>query len=137
MSSRPLPQPNADTRPFWDGCAAGELRYQCCDRCGQVQLIPRSLCAGCQHTALAWKVSGGRGRILSHTTVHRAPTPAFRGDVPYVIALVDMDEGFRLMVNVQDGAEPALAIGQPVRIGFVEVEGMALPLAHRLTEANA
>ena len=107
------------------------------DRCGQVQLIPRSLCAGCQHTALAWKVSGGRGRILSHTTVHRAPTPAFRGDLPYVIALVDMDEGFRLMVNVQGGAEPALAIGQPVRIGFVEVEGMPLPIAQRLTEVSA
>ena len=137
MSSRPLPQPNVDTRPFWDGCAAGELRYQRCGRCGQVQLIPRSMCAGCQHTALVWTRSAGLGRILSHTTVHRAPTPAFRGDLPYVIALVDMDEGFRLMVNVQGGAEPALAIGQPVRIGFVEVEGTALPIAQRLTEASA
>lgn len=132
MSARPLPRPNAETRPFWDGCAAGELRYQCCGRCGQVQLIPRSLCASCQHTALDWKPSGGIGRILSHTTVHRAPTPAFAAELPYVIALVDMDEGFRLMVNVQGGDEPALAIGQAVRIGFVEVEGMKLPIAERL-----
>lgn len=137
MSSRPLPQANAHTRPFWDGCAAGELRYQRCGHCGQVQLIPRSLCAACHRTGLVWEVSEGRGRILSHTTVHRAPTPAFRADLPYVIALVDMDEGFRLMVNVQGGAEPELAIGQAVRIGFVEIEGMALPIAQRLTEASA
>ncbi len=132
MSARPLPRPNADTRPFWEGCAAGELRYQCCGRCGQVQLIPRSLCAGCQYTELVWKLSGGIGRILSHTTVHRAPTPAFASELPYVIALVDMDEGFRLMVHVKGGAQPPLAIGQPVRVGFVEVEGMQLPIAERL-----
>lgn len=131
MSTRPLPKPNADTRAFWEGCAAGELRYQCCSRCGQVQLIPRSLCASCQHTGLDWKRSHGLGRILSHTTVFRAPTPAF-GSEPYVIALVDMDEGFRLMVNVKGGAEPALAIGQAVRIGFVEVEGRPLPIAERV-----
>lgn len=137
MSTRPLPHPNADTRPFWDGCAVGELRYQRCDRCGQVQLIPRSRCAACQGTALTWQRSDGRGRILSHTTVHRAPSEAFRSEVPYVMALVDMDEGFRLMANVQGGAEPALAIGQPVRIGFVDVDGTALPIVQRLDEAGA
>lgn len=137
MSRRPLPHPNADTRPFWDGCAAGELRYQRCGHCGRVQLIPRSRCDACQGTALAWQRSGGRGRILSHTTVHRAPSEAFRSELPYVIALVDMDEGFRLMANVQGGAEPALAIGQPVRIGFVDVDGTALPIVQRLDEAGA
>ena len=59
MSSRPLPQPNADTRPFWDGCAAGELRYQCCDRCGQVQLIPRKV-------TMTYRVSGDPALALDH-----------------------------------------------------------------------
>lgn len=124
---RPLPHPTAETRPFWEGCAEGRLRYQQCARCASVQLIPRSLCSACQASELAWKESAALGRILSFTTVHRAPTPAFREEVPYVIAIVDIDEGFRLMVNVKDGARQPLAIGQPLRIGWREVEGVALP----------
>ena len=130
--NRPLPRPTADTRHFWDGGAAGELRYQVCARCGCVQLMPRSLCSSCQHTQLTWKVSSGHGRILSHTTVYRAPTPAFREEVPYVIALVDLDEGFRLMVNVKGGASSGVAIGRAVRIGFREVDGVQLPEAEML-----
>lgn len=126
--SRPLPRPTAQTQPFWDGCAAGILRYQACARCGNVQKIPRSLCASCQHDALTWHESAGGGVVLSHTTVHRAPTQAFRAETPYVIALIDMDEGFRLMVNVDESAAPAV-IGARVRIGFRQVEGCALPHA--------
>ena len=126
---RPLPNPTADSRPFWDGCAAGELRYQRCALCSQTQLIPRALCAACQHDQLHWLTSRGLGRILSFTVVHRAPTAAFKEEVPYVIAIVDMEEGFRLMVNVKDGAGKALSIGQPVRIGYRVVDGATLPLA--------
>ena len=127
--TRPLPRPTAETKPFWEGCATGRLRYQQCARCRSVQLIPRSLCASCHASDLDWKDSSAHGRILSFTIVHRAPTPAFRDEVPYVIAIVDMDEGFRLMVNVKDGAKAHLAIGQPVRIGYHEVDGFALPQA--------
>jgi len=129
---RPLPHPTADTRNFWDGCAAGEVRYQRCAHCGQTQLIPRARCAACQREDLQWHRSAGRGRVLSYTVVHRAPTPAFRDETPYVIALVDMDEGFRLMVNLEDGARTPMAIGQAVRIGFREIEGGVLPQAEML-----
>ena len=127
--SRPLPHPTAETKTFWDGGTSGALRYQVCAHCGHVQFIPGSLCSACHHGEPAWKTSTGRGRILSHTTVHRAPTPAFRDEVPYVIALTGMGEGFRLMVNVKGGASPDVAIGQPVRIGFAEVKGVKLPQA--------
>lgn len=133
MSQRPLPRATAETRPFWEGCALGELRYQACTACGSVQPIPRSCCQHCQSSALQWRVSAGTGRILSHTTVHRAPTAAFRGDVPYVIAIVDLDEGFRLMVNLAGGDLPGLAIGASVRIGFHTIDGTALPRAELMT----
>jgi uncharacterized OB-fold protein len=126
---RPLPLVTPETRPFWDGCAHGELRYQACSDCGAVQRLPRTRCAGCHGGALEWRRAAGRGRILSHTTVHRAPTPAFRDVVPYVIALIDLDEGFRLMVNVAGGEQPDLAIGAVVDIGFCNVDGCALPEA--------
>ena len=127
--NRPLPRPTAETRPFWDGCASGVLRYQSCTRCSAVQLIPRSFCANCHADSLAWHDSAAYGRVLSHTTVHRAPTLAFRDETPYVIALIDMDEGFRLMTNVVGGALQVVAIGDRVRIGFRQVEGVALPHA--------
>lgn len=127
--SRPLPRPTAETRPFWEGCARGVVRYQRCANCGCVQLIPRSLCAGCQSAALDWKDSAGLGRVLSYTVVHRAPTPAFREEAPYSIAIIDMDEGFRLMTNVVGGASAPLAIGGRVRIGFREIDGVTLPHA--------
>ena len=126
---KPLPLVTPETRPFWDGCAGAELRYQACTACGTVQLLPRTLCERCHGGELAWQRSAGRGRILTHTTVYRAPTPAFRDDAPYVIAIVDMDEGFRLMVNVAGGEQPGLAIGARVTIGFTMRDGMALPEA--------
>ena len=124
--SRPLPRPTAESRPFCDGCAEGVLRFQRCRHSGQAQRIPRAYCESCQHPKLEWLASAGMGRVLSFTVVHRAPSEAFRADTPYVIAIVDMDDGFRLMVNIDAGtAQPA--IGQAVRIGFRDVQGVGLP----------
>lgn len=126
---KPSIRPTTETRPFWDGCRDGKLRYQTCADCGAVQRIPRSVCTHCHGLRLDWNESAGLGTVLSHTTVHRAPTPAFKTETPYVIALVDLDEGFRLMVNTRGGANPPLAIGQRVRIGFEPRGDYLLPIA--------
>lgn len=129
--TRPLPTPSSDTAAFWEGCSQGEVRYQRCHTCGQVQLIPRALCESCHGQDLHWELSCGHGVVLSFTTVFRAPLPAFKQDVPYLIALIDMQEGFRLMVNVRkiDGTLPDLKIGQSVRIGFHRIDQTTLPEA--------
>lgn len=124
----PLPRPNAQTQPYWEGAAQGELRYQSCEACGCVQLIPRSLCEKCQHAVLTWKPSQRMGTVLSFTTVYRAPLPVFKDMVPYVIAIVDMDEGFRVMANALAQTRDGLAIGARVKIGFQEVHGCILPV---------
>ncbi len=131
----PLPRANAQTQAYWDGCAQGELRYQCCGQCGQVQCIPRSLCGRCQSSNLQWSASKREGTVLTFTTVYRAPLPAFKDMVPYVIAIVDLDEGFRVMANALPIVQQAaLAIGSRVRIGFKEVQGMALPVLESILE---
>ncbi|MPM72775.1 hypothetical protein SDC9_119751 [bioreactor metagenome] len=131
----PLPRANAQTQAYWDGCAQGELRYQRCANCGHVQCIPRSLCDRCQSSDLQWNASRREGTVLTFTTVYRAPLPVFKDMVPYVIAIVDLDEGFRVMANalpaVQQGA---LEIGTRVRIGFKDVHGMALPVLETILE---
>ena len=133
----PLPRANAQTKAYWDGCAQGELRYQRCANCGHVQCIPRSLCDQCQSSDLQWNASRREGTVLTFTTVHRAPLPVFKDMVPYVIAIVDLDEGFRVMANalpaVQQGA---LEIGSRVRIGFKDVQGMALPIVEAILETS-
>ncbi len=136
-ASYPLPRPDAYTQPYWDGAAAGELRYQRCAACGHVQLIPRSLCEQCHGSRLDWQVSQRTGTVLTFTTVYRAPLPAFKSMVPYVIAIVDMDEGFRVMANALPQGREGLEIGVRVHIGFQDVHGMALPVVEAVQEAGA
>ncbi|MDR7949093.1 Zn-ribbon domain-containing OB-fold protein [Achromobacter aegrifaciens] len=126
---KPSIRPTAETQPFWQGCRDRKLRYQTCDECGAVQRIPRSVCTHCHGQQLKWNESAGLGTVLSHTTVHRAPNAAFKAEAPYVIALVDLDEGFRLMVNTRNDANSPLAIGQRVRIGFEPRGDHLLPIA--------
>ncbi len=126
---KPVPVPNADTRPFWDACARGELLYQHCAACGRPQFYPRARCAACQAAGLEWRRSAGLGSIYSYTTVYRAPTPAFKSMAPYVISLVDLDEGFRMMMNVLDCEPAQVAIGARVRVVMRESDGAVLPQA--------
>jgi uncharacterized OB-fold protein len=126
---KPKIHPTAESLPFWEGCRDHKLRYQVCADCGTVQLIPRSVCTRCHGRQLAWRESAGQGTVLSHTTVYRAPTPAFKPDTPYVVALVDMDEGFRLMVNVQGGKDAPVSIGRRVRIAFEARDDATVPIA--------
>jgi len=115
---KPVPPVNADTAEFWRGCNHERLLFQRCAHCGHAQFPPRSLCVACHGRDLAWRESARRGQIHSFTVVHRAPTAAFKGDVPYVLALVDLDEGFRIMCNLIGCSPEEAAIGLPVRIIF-------------------
>lgn len=118
MAERPIPTPTGDTQAFWDACDEERLTYQQCTQCGAVQVYPRSQCAACGTSTLAWKNSDGTGTVLSYTEVHRGPSPAFKPDQPYLLAIVDLDEGFRLMANVRNCKAEAVHIGMRVRILF-------------------
>ncbi len=133
MSERPLPTPNAESRPFWDAAARGVLRIQRCDACGVAQFPPRAICGHCHAKgAPRWEDATGRGIIASHTTVHRPPSPAFKADIPYTLALVTLDEGPRILVALRGDAARAPVIGAPVTIRFDPPAGpnaIALPYA--------
>jgi uncharacterized OB-fold protein len=129
---KPTPIATAETRPYWEGCREGLLRYQLCTACGRPQFYPRTLCAGCGNKALEWRESCGLGTVHAVTVVHRPPSPAFRADVPYAIALVDLDEGFRMMANVIGGDPETTAIGDRVRLTFERRGEAALPQFTRI-----
>lgn len=130
----PLPIPDADSRPYWDAARERRLVLQRCAACGAVQSIPRRFCGACRSAALEWRDSEPRGVVASFSIVHRGPTAAFRDHTPYVLALVDLAGGMRLMLNILGEDRALTAIGDAVEIVF-EARGDAgflMPQARRL-----
>lgn len=113
----PIPDVTPLTKTYWSGLEAGELRFQRCDNCGNVWLPARAECPRCLQDSWTWQASSGRGRLISWVVYHRAFHDAFTDRVPYNVALVELDEGPRLLSNLIDGpphAEPR--IDQPVSL---------------------
>lgn len=121
--SKPLPQPNVVTQRFWSSCKDGRFEFQHCKACGHSQFPPRLTCTECHGADLEWRPSSGRGAVYSFTVVHRAPLESFKTDVPYVIAIVALEEGVRAMVNLR-GVDPgAVTIGMPIEVFFESTDG--------------
>lgn len=99
----PVGPTTAISEPFWTGCARGELMFQRCTRCERANFTPTDVCRGCTSRDLVWVTGAGRGVVYSWTVVHRPVTPHFR--VPYAVAIVDLDEGYRMLTNLM-GVEP-------------------------------
>jgi uncharacterized OB-fold protein len=112
----PLPRPSQLSRPHWDGCREGVLRVQRCGRCGHRIFIPHPTCTHCHADALSWVTSSGRGTVYSYTIVHRPPRPAF--EVPYVVAIVELEDGWHMLTNLVEVAPEAVHVGMPVEVHF-------------------
>ena len=95
--SRPIPVPTPETAHFWEGTRAGELRLQRCDDCDHVYFPPRPFCPDCSSRAVSVFAASGRGALASYVISERSH-PAFEG--PYAIALVELEEGPRMMSNI-------------------------------------
>ena len=121
----PHAEPGPVTRPFWEGCAAGELLFQRCHGCRAPQFPPAENCRACLGTDLGWERSAGLGSLYSWTVVYRPVTPAFTA--PYAPAIVDLDEGFAVMTNLIGLAPDAITPGLAVRVEFHETGGLCLP----------
>ena len=121
--SKPLPQPNVVTQRFWSSCKDGRFEFQHCKACGHSQFPPRLTCTKCHGADLDWLPSSGRGTVYSFTVVHRAPLESFKADVPYVIAIVALEEGVRAMVNLRGVDPETVSIGMPIEVFFEPTEG--------------
>ncbi len=117
-----------DAAPYWEGVAKGELRYQWCMSCGRAFFFPRTVCPHCLSKELEWRKSRGLGQVYAFTVVHRAPDAAFAQRVPYVVAMVDLEEGFRMMSSVVSCSPDAVRVGMEVSLVFgTGVDGQQLP----------
>jgi len=127
FAGRPIPKPDAEGAEFFAGIDRGVLLYQECPACGHRQLYPRAICTGCGGEP-SWAEGSGRGTVHTFTIVRQSLTPPFASLVPYVIAVVELDEGPHLMANLTDCDPEAVRIGMAVEAYGVRVEeGLAVP----------
>jgi hypothetical protein len=127
-ASRPLPRPTPETQHFWDGTKHGELRLQRCNECDHIYFPPRPFCPACSSRAVEVFKASGRGRLLSYVINYR-PHPAWQG--PYAIAIVELNEGPRMMSNIVgcDQTPEALQLDMPLTVKFEQcTEEIFLPL---------
>jgi uncharacterized OB-fold protein len=110
---RVVPIPTPETKPFWQGTQAGELRLQRCDACAHVYFPPRPFCPKCAGRAVSWFAASGRGSLYSYV-IHHRPVPGFTP--PYSIAVVQLDEGPRMMTNIIDCPQTPEALQLDMRV---------------------
>ena len=116
--SKPLPKWTAWSRPFWEGARRHEVLIQRCGACGRAVFFPKVFCPHCLGRALGWERASGRGTIYSFTVVRNNPPSPFLGDVPFVVAIIELEEGVRLLSNVVECDPDALRCGQAVEVVF-------------------
>jgi uncharacterized protein len=110
---RVVPIPTPETQPFWQGTRAGELRLQRCDACAHVYFPPRPFCPKCAGRAVSWFAASGHGILYSYV-IHHRPVPGFTP--PYSIAVVQLDEGPRMMTNIIDCPQTPEALQLDMRV---------------------
>jgi hypothetical protein len=118
---KPLPRIDEESRGWWEALARHELHVQECGGCGTRRLPPRAVCPTCLSSAVRWVRSAGRGTVYSFTVTHQNQAPGFRETLPYVLAVVELAEGPRLMTNVVECAPDAVRIGMAVEVVFDDV----------------
>ena len=125
----PVKQPESDF--YWEKAQAHELWLRRCNACGQSYFYPRDFCPSCGSRDVSWERASGKGTLHTFAIVHRAPVPAFRDHVPFVVAMVDLEEGARIPTNLV-GVEPDpehIRVGMAVEVAFADVtEEITLPV---------
>jgi uncharacterized OB-fold protein len=119
--AKPLPVPTPESQPFWDAVRRHELRLQRCQACGQFWFPPSNVCPECLSPAWAWELVSGRGTVFSFVVMHRAYHPGFKDALPYNVAVIELEEGPRLVSNVVDCRNEELYVGMPVEVAFDDV----------------
>jgi uncharacterized OB-fold protein len=125
---KPLPLVNDLNRPHWEGARRGELMIQRCAACGHLQFPPLPNCTRCLAEDLGWTRVSGKGKVFSFVVYHQAWSPGFQAEVPYNVAIVELEEGVRLISNIVDVPNDRLAVDLPVEVTFEAVtEELAVP----------
>lgn len=123
--SFPLPEPTPLSQPYWDALKQGRLTFQRCSQCGHSWLPARAECPECLRAEWAWTAASGKGRVVSWVIYHHAYHEAFKERLPYNVALVELDEGPRLITNIVNPTQ-GLKAERPVELRIETEHDVAL-----------
>jgi uncharacterized OB-fold protein len=124
-------EPPADevSEPFWEATRDGRLLVQWCLDCDGPVFFPRAVCPRCLGTALEWRPSHGTGTVYAATVEHRPQNPMMADRAPYVVALVDVDDGWRMLTGVVGCDPDEVVVGMRVTVTWEALsDGRRLPL---------
>jgi uncharacterized OB-fold protein len=125
---KPLPNINGDSREFWDGCKAHELRFQECKDCGHIRWPPSMLCPICYSRDTQWIVASGKGKVYTFVVYHVAYHRGFEDDLPYVVADVELEGGPRILTNIVGCNPDEVKCDMPVEVTWDDItEEFSLP----------
>ena len=126
--TKPIPVASTESGPYWNGLRDHRLVMQRCDDCGKFWFPPGVLCPHCGSDRSDWHEVSGRGRVFTYVVVHRVYHPGFADDVPYAVAVIELDEGPRMVSNVIGIAPDKVACDMRVEVVFEDIPGdMTLP----------
>lgn len=120
--AKPVPVVAPWARPFWEAARENRLVLQRCEDCHKVIHYPRMACPHCFSDRLGWQQASGRGTIYSYTVVQANAPSAFAADVPYVVAVIRLEEGVQMLSNIVDCDFDKLACDQPVEVVFERLD---------------
>ena len=125
---KPLPKPKPWTKEFWEGCKRRELLIQQCSDCGEKICYPKMFCPGCGSSNLKWVKSTGRGKIYTYSVIYESPPSSFANDTPYIVAIIELDKGVRMMSNIVGCKPEEVKIDAQVEVVFEDVtDNITLP----------
>lgn len=119
---KPLPQPNPDTRPFWDGCSRHELRFQKCISGGHIRWPASIICPTCYSREVEWIRASGKGTVYTYSVYHQAFHPSFEKDIPYVTAIIALEEGPHFLSNIVGCNPDEVYCDMPVVVTWQDID---------------
>ncbi len=128
---RTTPMIDEGNKAFWDACAAGELRVQRCITCGHLRYPISTVCPECLSEDAAWELLSGRGTVVSFCIFRHAYNEAWRDRLPYNVALIQLEEGPRMLSNVHGVSPDEIRVGLEVKVAFEVEQGFSIPVFER------
>ena len=125
---KPVPRPAPESAPYWEAAKQHKFEIPHCNACGHYWFPPSASCPQCLSTDFAFTPVSGKGKVYSFVTFHRVYHPAFEQEVPYVVALVELEEGPRLLTHIVGVPVEQVTCEMPVKVVFDDVgDGVSVP----------
>jgi len=119
--AKPIPTPSEDSVPYWEATKKHKLKVQKCRDCPSFWFPPAEVCSECTSDAYDWTAVSGKGRVFSFVIYHRAYHPGFKEELPYVVAVIELDEGPRMLSNVIGCKPEEVRCDMPVEVVFEDI----------------